>query len=70
MILDSTFDGDFGSDLENKLESEVKRLSDSKDQLRQALHKWSNARFLLVYAYNQIQTCEQKWSEMMKLDIK
>ncbi|RNA02600.1 E3 ubiquitin- ligase BRE1-like 2-like [Brachionus plicatilis] len=68
-ILYSTFDGDFGSDLENKLEKEVKQLTASKDQLRQALHKWSNARFLLVYGYNQIQTCEQKWSEMMRLDV-
>ncbi|CAF0828677.1 unnamed protein product [Brachionus calyciflorus] len=68
-ILYSTFEGEFGSDLENSLEKEVKLLAEQKDQLRQALHKWSNARFLLVYAYNQIQLCEQKWSEMMRLDI-
>ena len=45
-------------------------LTEQKDQLRSALHKWSNARFLLVYAYNQLQCSEQKWIEMMKLDIK
>lgn len=56
--------------MENKLENEVKILGDQKDQLKLALHKWSNARFLLVYAYNQIQYAEQKWSEMMNLDMR
>ena len=68
-ILYSTFDGDFGSELENKLETQVNELSKSKEQLRSALHKWSNARFLLVYAYNQIQSSEQSWMELMKLDL-
>lgn len=68
--LDSTFEGDYGSDLENQLEREVKILADQKDQLKLALHKWSNARFLLVYAYNQIQYAEHKWTEMMKLEMK
>lgn len=70
MIKDTTFEGDYGSELENTLEKQVKLLSEQKEQLRSALHKWSNARFLLVYAYNQLQCSEQKWSEMMKLDIK
>lgn len=70
LFLDSTFEGDYGSDLENQLEKEVKILADHKDQLKLALHKWSNARFLLVYAYNQIQYAELKWSELMKLEMK
>ena len=56
--------------MENRLEQEVRMLTEQKDQLRSALHKWSNARFLLVYAYNQLQCSESKWIEMMKLDIK
>jgi hypothetical protein len=68
-ILYSTFDGDFGSELENKLETQVNELGKSKEQLRSALHKWSNARFLLVYAYNQIQASEQSWMELMKLEL-
>ena len=68
-ILYTTFDGDFGSELENQLEKEVKALTESKDTLRSALHKWSNARFLLVYAYNQIQYAESKWSELMRKDF-
>jgi hypothetical protein len=67
---DTTFDGDFGSELENQLEKEVKILTESKDKLRSALHKWSNARFLLVYAYNQIQYAETKWTDLMKKDFK
>jgi len=69
-VSDSTFDGDYGSDLENSLEKEVKSLTEQKEKLRSALHKWSNAKFLLVYAYNQIQTAEQKWSEIMGLKAK
>lgn len=67
-ILFSTFEGDFGSDLENQLEKQTQTLGESKDQLRSALHKWSNARFLLVYAYNQIQASEQSWEELVQLD--
>jgi len=52
------------------LEKEVKSLTEQKEKLRSALHKWSNAKFLLVYAYNQIQTAEQKWSEIMGLKAK
>ena len=69
-FLDSTFEGDFGSELENKLEKEVRTLQQQKEELRSALHKWSNARFLLVHAYNQIQCSENRWSELMKLDLK
>jgi hypothetical protein len=69
-ILNSTYDGKFGSDYENELENQVKTLSQQKDQLRHAIKKWSNSRFLLVHAYNQIENSERSWSEMMRLDLK
>lgn len=70
MKKDSAFEGDYGSDLENQLEREVKILTEQKDQLRTALNKWSNAKFLLVYAYNQLNCSEQRWTELMNLDIR
>jgi hypothetical protein len=38
--------------------------------LKTALNKWSNAKFLLVYAYNQLNCSEQRWTELMNLDIR
>lgn len=69
-ILYSTYEGSEGSDLENRLESECKELEEQKEILKSALNKWSNARFLLVYAYNQLQCSEVRWADLMKMDIK
>lgn len=69
-ILFSAFEGEYGSDLENQLENDVRILTEQKDQLRTALNKWSNAKFLLVYAYNQLDCSEKRWSELMSLDIR
>ncbi len=68
--VDSTFEGPDGSDLENQLEKDVEDLEQQKNILKSALNKWSNARFLLVYAYNQLQCSEVRWIDMMRLDIK
>ena len=68
--LDSTFEGDYGSELENKLEREVHALAEKKETLRTALNKWRNGNFLLIYAYNQIAYSEQRWREMMDENIK
>lgn len=69
-ILYSTYEGAEGSDLENKLEAQVKELEEQKEILKSALNKWSNSRFLLVYAYNQLQCSELRWLDLMKMDIK
>ena len=70
MFSDNIFEGDAGSDLENKLEADSKSQAEVKKSLHTALRKWSNARFLLVYAYNQIQASELRWADLMKLDIR
>jgi hypothetical protein len=54
--------------LENQLEADAMRLGEEKKTLHTALRKWSNARFLLVYAYNQVQASELRWADLMKLD--
>jgi hypothetical protein len=70
LLIVSAFEGEYGSDLENQLENDVRILTEQKDQLRTALNKWSNAKFLLVYAYNQLDCSEKRWSELMSLDIR
>lgn len=69
-ILYSTYEGEEGSELENRLEAECKDLEEQKEILKSALNKWSNARFLLVYAYNQLQCSEVRWIDLMKMNIK
>lgn len=68
-ILNSTFDGDYGSDLENELEAAIKEHDKEMIQLKAAINRWNNARFLLIYACNQIQCAEQHWKEIHELDI-
>lgn len=70
IILASIFDGAYGSSAENQLETDVKRLGEERATVQTALQKWSNARFLLVYAYNQIQCSEARWTDLTGLDIK
>ncbi len=69
LILDSTFEGEYGSDLELKLDNEVSKLTEKKDQLKSALIKWGYARYLLVYAFDQIRTAEQQWIDLMNLEL-
>jgi len=68
-ILYSTYEGEEGSALENELEAQCKELEEQKEILKSALNKWSNSRFLLVYAFNQLQCSEVRWSDLMKMDI-
>lgn len=51
--------------MENQLEQDFKKLSESKTSLESAIRKWSNARFLLVYAYNQVKCAEERWIDLM-----
>lgn len=68
MILNSQFDGDDGSDLENELEALCNKLEKEKANLKAAITRWNNSRFLIIYACGQIQCAEKRWSELMKID--
>lgn len=48
----------------------MKSLGEEKATLQEALQRWSNARFLLVYAYNQVQCAENRWVDLMGLDLR
>ncbi len=69
-IINTAFDGDDGSELENKLEVVQKEMKKEREQLKVAIKRWNNARFVLIYACNQIQVAEAKWDELMLLDLK
>ena len=46
-ITGDIFDGDYGSEVENRLENEFYSLLDKKERIQVAKVKWSNARLLL-----------------------
>ena len=70
MILNSQFDGDDGSDLENELEALVNKLEKEKVTLKSAITRWNNSRFLVIYACGQIQCAETQWQKLYKINIK
>ena len=55
--------------MENCLEKQVEELEEQKRILKSGLTKWTNAKFVLIYAYEQLQCSEVRWMDMMKLDI-
>lgn len=69
MILNSQFDGEDGSDLENQLEKQVNEQEQEMIKLKTAINRWNNARFLLIYSCNQIQNSEAKWNEVIGIDL-
>ena len=69
-ILNTAFDGGDGSELENELENVGKEMKKEREQMKVAIKRWNNARFVLIYACNQIQVAEGRWNELMLLDLK
>ncbi|BFZ25738.1 hypothetical protein BsWGS_28777 [Bradybaena similaris] len=63
-ILDDIFSGKYGSDLENKLETEVEELLDRKERIGVAKYKWSNGQLLLQHAYDQLGYAVGRWQTM------
>ena len=57
-------DGDYGSEMENRLENEFYSLLDKKERIQVAKVKWSNARLLLDNAVRQIGVACSKWSSL------
>ena len=63
-ITGDIFDGDYGSEVENRLENEFYSLLDKKERIQVAKVKWSNARLLLDHAVRQIGVACSKWSSL------
>ncbi|KAK3597898.1 hypothetical protein CHS0354_042235 [Potamilus streckersoni] len=65
-ILSGIFKGSYGSDLENKLESEFDFQLERKQRISAAHFKWSNGRVLLECACNQLAFAVQRWLDALK----
>ncbi|XP_041356021.1 serine/threonine-protein kinase dst2-like [Gigantopelta aegis] len=63
-LLDKIFSGEYGSDLENRLEREVDMLLDEKERVGVAKYKWTNSRVLLQHACNQLAFAVRRWEDL------
>ncbi|XP_069102788.1 GRIP1-associated protein 1-like isoform X2 [Argopecten irradians] len=70
-LLNSIFNGSYGSALENELEADLEMHRERKQRIDIARYKWTNGRVLLSHACNQLNTATKGWTEMrgIKCDI-
>lgn len=68
-LLSDIFGGEYGSDLENKLEARFDAVMDKKQRISVAHYKWSSARILLQYAVSQMAVAVQKWRELAMIPL-
>ncbi|XP_022242319.1 uncharacterized protein LOC106460009 [Limulus polyphemus] len=66
-LLDSIFGGDYGSDLENRLEKEVDLLKEQKNHMNQAHFKWRQGHMMIKQAAIQLGLGVQKWKEIPEI---
>ncbi|XP_050398744.1 uncharacterized protein LOC126816350 isoform X1 [Patella vulgata] len=66
-LLDKIFSGEYGSDLENKLEVEVDQLRNRKERVAVAKYKWDNSKVLLQHACTQLAFTVRRWLEIPKV---
>ena len=67
---DDIFSGQYGSDLENKLEEEVDNLLDRKERIGVAKYKWANGRLLLHHASNQLGFAVGRWMALPQVHMR
>ena len=66
-LTDEIFKGEYGSEEENRLESELDNLMDQKQRIQTAEYKWTNARQLLATAVSQLNMGCKKWADIIKI---
>lgn len=68
-LVDTVFQGNYGSERENKLEEELAYLRLIMQKIEEANFKWRQAQVMVEYACRQIGTAVEKWKEIMKLPM-
>ena len=63
------FNGEYGSENENKLEAMFDSLMDTKQRVSVANYKWTSARVLLHHAVSQLAYAVQKWKDLDKIPM-
>ncbi|XP_078327394.1 uncharacterized protein LOC111115419 isoform X1 [Crassostrea virginica] len=68
-LLSKIFDGAYGSDLENKLESDLDLVREKRQRIGNAKYKWTNGRVLLEHACNQLALANKRWEEVKNASL-
>lgn len=63
-LLSKIFDGAYGSELENKLESDLDLVREKRQRIGNAKYKWTNGRILLEHACTQLAVANKCWGEV------
>ncbi|XP_047739975.1 ninein [Hyalella azteca] len=66
-LLDKMFGGEYGSNLENRLEQELDTLEAHRARILEANFKWRQAQMMLEYACKQLAVAVQKWQDLPTL---
>lgn len=68
-ILAKIFDGAYGSELENKLESDLDLVREKRQRIGNAKYKWTNGRILLEHACNQLAFANKRWTDIKNTSL-
>ena len=66
-ILEKVFNGSYGSEQENLLESNLDALEVQRNTVVEASFKWQQAQVMTSYAYEQLKFAVQKWQEILTI---
>ncbi len=66
-LLDEIFDGEYGSDDENRMENILDQHEQMRSRVVEANFKWRQAQLIVDYAYKQLEHAVKKWEEVASL---
>lgn len=69
-LLSNIFGGEYGSELENKLEAEYDEIMDKKQRIEVAMYKWKNGRCLLHHGVQQLGRANELWNKLPEVPQK
>lgn len=68
-FVDSVFEGQYGSDIENQLERELDWLLEQKHHVDQAHFRWKQSHLMIKQAGGQLGTALQKWKDLLNIPV-
>ena len=67
-LLDQIFNGAYGSDKENQLESFLDQTEEMRNRIVEANFKWKQAQMMIDYSYKQLEFAVDKWTGLQNVN--
>lgn len=67
-LLGQIFNGEYGSEAENRLEQLLYDATEMRNRVAQASFKWQQAKMTITYAYKQLEYAVQKWEHIKTME--